>query len=418
LLYGTTDWQEYRVSVPAVPSAKFLIISLYMSGPGKVWIDDLQLLVDGKPIAEAQSGVPSGTPSDSPGGFPGTSPQSTRQNIMEILGFENGTPGEFPAGWRSNNPFDASVDKDVVHGGKYSARFERKSSSIGAFTDLFITIPVDFEGQAIELRVFAKTENVAGQVIMILTESSGSASLEYNSWPLQNGGTTDWKEYRLSVPAIAAAKFVNFQLAMTGTGKVWFDDLQVFVDGRPIADALGGIPTGIPSGQPVPRQQSSEILGFENGTPGLFPPRWGTNSGGVVVLDDTVVHGGSCSARIERGVYSTGTSTSIYLSIPIDLAGRTIAFRGFAKTENVSDHISLTVFTLDENRVILQAGTIPTTVVNGTTDWMEYRLATPASAGARFVALTLALYGTGKVWFDDLELLVDGKPIADIADTP
>jgi len=32
------------------------------------------------------------------------------------------------------------------------------------------------------------------------------------------------------------------------------------------------------------------------------------------------------------------------------------------------------------------------------------------------VALALALFGTAKVWFDDLELLVDGKPIADTPD--
>jgi len=197
------------------------------------------------------------------GRVPGTSQQSTRQNIIEILGFEDGTPGEFPAGWRSNNPFDATVDKDVVHGGKYSARFERKSSSIGVFTDLFVTIPVDFEGQAIELRVFAKTENVAGQVIMSLRESSGSGpSLELNSWQLPNGEPPTGRSIVSVCPAIAAAKLVSFQLYMNGTGKVWFDDLQLFVDGRPIADALGGIPSGIPSAQPVPRQQSSEILGL------------------------------------------------------------------------------------------------------------------------------------------------------------
>jgi len=47
---GTTDWNEYSVSVPAVPAAKILTIQLFFSGTGKAWFDDLQLLVDGKPV--------------------------------------------------------------------------------------------------------------------------------------------------------------------------------------------------------------------------------------------------------------------------------------------------------------------------------------------------------------------------------
>src|SRR5260221_10672440 len=41
----------------------------------------------------------------------------TRQNLASILGFENGTPGAFPAGW-SGGPADTIVIHDkVVHGG-------------------------------------------------------------------------------------------------------------------------------------------------------------------------------------------------------------------------------------------------------------------------------------------------------------
>jgi hypothetical protein len=50
---GTTDWNEYSIFVPLQPNARQLYIGFLLAGTGKAWADDLQLLVDGKPIWEA-----------------------------------------------------------------------------------------------------------------------------------------------------------------------------------------------------------------------------------------------------------------------------------------------------------------------------------------------------------------------------
>lgn len=50
---GTADWTEYSISVPLSADAKQLVIGFLLSGPGKAWVDDMRLLVDGKPIWEA-----------------------------------------------------------------------------------------------------------------------------------------------------------------------------------------------------------------------------------------------------------------------------------------------------------------------------------------------------------------------------
>ncbi|HEY4128020.1 MAG TPA: S41 family peptidase [Gammaproteobacteria bacterium] len=52
-LEGTTEWTEYSVSLPRKPEGHSLSFGIYLSGTGKVWVSDLQLLVDGKPIWEA-----------------------------------------------------------------------------------------------------------------------------------------------------------------------------------------------------------------------------------------------------------------------------------------------------------------------------------------------------------------------------
>lgn len=52
-LNGTKDWVEYSISLPMDAGATKLYFGALLSGTGTVWADDLVLLVDGKPIAQA-----------------------------------------------------------------------------------------------------------------------------------------------------------------------------------------------------------------------------------------------------------------------------------------------------------------------------------------------------------------------------
>ena len=50
---GTRDWKEYSISVRVPKEGKLLVFGFLLSGAGKLWVDDLQLLADGKPVSEA-----------------------------------------------------------------------------------------------------------------------------------------------------------------------------------------------------------------------------------------------------------------------------------------------------------------------------------------------------------------------------
>ncbi len=50
---GTTGWTEYSVSVQVQPDAQRLFFGFPLAGTGKAWVDDMRLLVDGKPIWDA-----------------------------------------------------------------------------------------------------------------------------------------------------------------------------------------------------------------------------------------------------------------------------------------------------------------------------------------------------------------------------
>jgi hypothetical protein len=50
---ATNDWKEYSIRLPLQPEARLLFFGFGVSGTGIGWADDLQILVDGKPIWEA-----------------------------------------------------------------------------------------------------------------------------------------------------------------------------------------------------------------------------------------------------------------------------------------------------------------------------------------------------------------------------
>lgn len=52
-LKGTTEWTEYTIKLPLDKRAKTLFFGVILVGEGKVWIDDLRLLADGKAIDQA-----------------------------------------------------------------------------------------------------------------------------------------------------------------------------------------------------------------------------------------------------------------------------------------------------------------------------------------------------------------------------
>jgi hypothetical protein len=60
---GTADWKQYSISLPVNPQARRLNFGFLLHGTGKGWVDDLELLVDGKAIWDvpktesAQTGI-------------------------------------------------------------------------------------------------------------------------------------------------------------------------------------------------------------------------------------------------------------------------------------------------------------------------------------------------------------------------
>lgn len=165
----------------------------------------------------------------------------TRRNLAPILGFENGVPGQYPSGWGGSA--GAFTDAQVFHGGKYSCRIDRTAASPGAFSTILQAIPQDFTGQTITWRGWVKTANVSDYAALWIRADGATPSLAFaSSQNLGVNGTTDWTQYSVSIPVVAAATQLNFGFLVGGTGTGWVDDLEMLVDGVPVAQA-SAIPT-------------------------------------------------------------------------------------------------------------------------------------------------------------------------------
>lgn len=163
---------------------------------------------------------------------------STRQTVANVLGFEKESGGNFPIGWHGSPAATIFPDDGVVHSGKWSARLERKPASEGTFTTLTKSLPVDFAGDRIDLRGFLKTDDVKGFAGLWMREDGTGGTLQFgNMQDTQLQGTTEWTEYTVSLPVDRGARTLFFGFLLQGTGKVWADDLQLVVDGKPIAEA-------------------------------------------------------------------------------------------------------------------------------------------------------------------------------------
>lgn len=164
---------------------------------------------------------------------------SLRSTIQESLGFEQQKNGSAPTGWYVLPAGSAVADQQTVHTGRWSVRLERTPATTGSFSAITKSLPIDFLGGTVELRGFLRTKDVSDFAGLWLREDGdGGQMLRLENMQGQHvNGTRDWAEYAIKLPLDRAAKRLYLGLLMAGTGTLWADDLQLMVDGKPIADA-------------------------------------------------------------------------------------------------------------------------------------------------------------------------------------
>jgi hypothetical protein len=166
---------------------------------------------------------------------------------------------------------------------------------------------------------------------------------------------------------------------------------------------------------PTPTDQANltKVLSFENEHSGEKPGGWFANPPGTVFVDDKIMHGGQWSVRIERSSQSAGEFSVIGRTIPWEFSGKTIEMRGFLRTENVTGYAGLWM-RQDGGTEMLALENMQSQQLKGTHDWAEYKITLPVHPKTQSLVFGFLMVGTGKAWADDLQILVDGRPLWDI----
>jgi hypothetical protein len=155
-----------------------------------------------------------------------------------VFTFEEESPGKMPAGWGGGPADTISLDDSVAHSGKNSVRMVRNGESAGSFSTISRKIPLTYSGESLELRGFLRTETVSGFAGLWMREDQDGAAVAFDNMQARElKGTTGWTEYSIKLPLRPNAQMLYIGVLVSGAGKVWADDLQLLVDGKPISEA-------------------------------------------------------------------------------------------------------------------------------------------------------------------------------------
>lgn len=168
---------------------------------------------------------------------------------------------------------------------------------------------------------------------------------------------------------------------------------------------------------PTDQPALTKILAFENERGGDLPRGWFGNPPGTVFTDDKIIHGGQSSIRIERNAQSNGQFSVLGRMVVWEFPGKTIEMRGFVRTEDVTGYAGLWM-RQDNGPQMLSIENMQSQQLKGTHDWAEYKITLPIHAETKSLVFGFLMSGTGKAWIDDLQILIDGRPLWDTPKAP
>lgn len=158
-------------------------------------------------------------------------------------------------------------------------------------------------------------------------------------------------------------------------------------------------------------------LGFEYETHGSdIPKKWYIGSPGyVTILDENEKHSSRRSLKITSQYPMENQSGVFTGDFPVALAkGKNIEFRGSLKTEAIVSGYAGLWWKVDGQDGVLNYDKMEDRGLKGTNDWQEVSIKMRVDEFATDISFGGLLEGSGVAWFDDLEILIDGKKFKDL----
>jgi C-terminal processing protease CtpA/Prc len=140
-------------------------------------------------------------------------------------------------GWTTfgTGDYKVSFDNAIVQNGNVSGAIESTGSNT-QFKALAYTIPASFGGKKIKLSGYLKTENIENGFAGLWLRIDPQIAFD-NMQSKKIIGTNDWKKYEIELKLDNRAQQIVFGGLISGTGKIWVDNLEITIDGKPLDQA-------------------------------------------------------------------------------------------------------------------------------------------------------------------------------------
>lgn len=173
-------------------------------------------------------------------GFPIKHRLTCQTKIDYNLNFESSNNIFFmPKNWFVwGQGYNINVDTIVKHSGnnaiKLSPRGKLREDYFGCVAS---SIDANFSAKNIELKAWMKFKDVKdGSVGLLLRidDAAGQPIVFDNMEKYNISGTSNWKEYKINLNYPSDAKIIYIGALLTGTGELWVDDFELYIDGKSI----------------------------------------------------------------------------------------------------------------------------------------------------------------------------------------
>jgi len=156
-------------------------------------------------------------------------------------------------------------------------------------------------------------------------------------------------------------------------------------------------------------------LGFEHvfhdGTPKGWQ-LWGYPSSYKMQVDSVVKYTGKYALRVEPKEDSRALRLGCPVrSIPAIYTGDSITVKAVMRTEGVDQPIGL-MLRIDDDWEVMEFDNMTEKGITGSEKWEEYSVTLPLPEKAKTIYFGAMLFGKGKLWVDNFQLLIDNKDIA------
>ncbi len=142
-------------------------------------------------------------------------------------------PGELPHGWllagMAPDQYEAAVDDEVVHQGRFSARLRAKVAAPRAFGTMSQSFDATlYRGSRVRLRGWLKAEGVANWCgLWLRVDHGGETAAIDNMQDRPVVGDQTWKQLSLVLDVPTLADKIAFGVMLDGAGTVWIDGLTL-----------------------------------------------------------------------------------------------------------------------------------------------------------------------------------------------